>query len=81
MVMGLIEQYREELEDEFGKFTTVPIPDTMRVLLIPEVAESKFEGFVCYLSDPHADARLIVDDYVPEMNDGRPAEEVPNQVD
>lgn len=65
-VLALIESFTTELEDEFGKFTTLNVQDSQRVILVPEQAEDRNQWFVCYLSDPHADARLVVDDYVPE---------------
>lgn len=66
-VLQLIDRFQAHLEDEFGKFTTNPVPDSQRVILVPEEATHPEEWMVCYLSDPSADARLVVDDYVPDV--------------
>lgn len=61
-IEGEIERYRGELEDELGNFRLERLP-TGRVLLVPDVELPH----VCYMSDNGPDARLCVDDYVPEL--------------
>lgn len=54
-----------EIEEELdGPFLLEDLP-TGRVLVYHE--GSREEGLVCYMSDRHPDARLILDDYVPEI--------------
>lgn len=76
LVRNAIENEREELTDEFGNFQLMDLP-TGRVLLMPEGAPEPNEWFCCYLHDASADARLLVDDYVPELEDSSDPEEVP----
>lgn len=66
----------EELEDEFGNYSLMDLP-TGRVLLMPAGEPDPNGWFVCYLSDPTANARLLVDDYVPELEDTHDTEEIP----
>lgn len=61
--------YREELEDEFGDFTIEEIPNHHEIRLIPEGPRGQQSSQRCYLSDWHADARLIIDDYWPTAED------------
>lgn len=61
--LGLINTYKPELEDEFGEFTTQKLPSG-RILL----RSHDGEPFIAYLSDFHADARLVIDDYIPELD-------------
>ena len=68
LVRAAIEDSREELEDEFGNFQLMVLP-TGRVLLMPEGQPNEEDWFCCYLHDASADARLLVDDYVPELSD------------
>lgn len=67
IVRHMIDVHQEALEDEFGKFTLVNAEDPEKVLLIPEEADSREGWMACYRSDKSADARLLVDDYVPEL--------------
>lgn len=76
LVLKEIEANRDELQDEFGNFTTMDLP-TGRVLLIPEATPDEDDWFVCYLHDASADARLVVDDYVPELADSSDPEMIP----
>lgn len=76
LVRAAIEESREELEDEFGNFQLMDLP-TGRVLLMPEGMPDEVDWLVCYLHDSSADARLLVDDYVPELSDDSDPQEVP----
>lgn len=76
LVKHQIEENREELADEFGNFQTLDLP-TGRILLMPEGTTEQAEWFCCYLHDASADARLVVDDYVPELEDNSDPEEIP----
>lgn len=53
---------KAEIEWAFAPFKTQDLP-TGRVLLIPE----GHDPYVCYMSDESNSARLIIDDYVPEL--------------
>lgn len=67
IVRRLIEVHREALEEEFGTFTLVDSPTFNRVVLIPDNATDREGWAVCYRSDSTVDARLLIDDYVPEV--------------
>jgi hypothetical protein len=68
IVVHQIEEMKAELQEEFGNFTT-EVMITGRVLLMPEGTSDENDWFCCYLSDPSADGRLVVDDYCPELWD------------
>lgn len=59
-----IKKWQGHLEDVFGKFRQERLP-TGRVLLVSD----NEVPHVCYMSDESSDARLCVDDYVPELGD------------
>lgn len=59
-----LDRETEAIEDELGPFITEELP-TGRILILPvrEVAH------VAYMSDDGPDARLVIDDYCPEIGD------------
>lgn len=59
-----LDSAREALEDEWGPYITEDLP-TGRILVLP-VEELPH---VAYMSDDSPDARLILDDFVPEIGD------------
>ena len=65
-VVADINTYESELEDEFGNFTIEEIPNSPEVKLIPEGFGPAHRA---YMSDHHADARLVIDDYWPTDED------------
>lgn len=68
-VLDQIQADTAALKDEFGEFTTIPVPDSQRVILVPGEAGNSEEWFICYLSHAGADARLVVDDYLPDLTE------------
>jgi hypothetical protein len=60
-----IEHNRKALEDELGTFLQEDLPTPGRVLLRPQ----NELPHVAYMSDGSPDARLVIDDYVPELGD------------
>ena len=65
--LGAILQYQGEIEDELGPNFKLEIMTTNRVLL---TTADEQQQVICYMSDRHADARLVMDDYVPEVQEG-----------
>lgn len=63
--LSQIQMHEEELVDEFGLFSLQILP-TNRVLLTSHTGQQQV---VAYMADPHIDSRLILDDYVPELED------------
>ena len=59
-----LDRSKEAIEDELGPYTTEELL-TGRILILP-VEEVPH---VAYMSDNGPDARLIIDDYVPEIGD------------
>lgn len=68
-VRDAIKAHMEQLEDEFGKFTTIDLPNTVRIILVPEGVTTSDEWQVCYPVPYDERARLVIDDYVPEAAD------------
>lgn len=63
-ILDEIERYRKEVEAELGPFTT-EVLFSGRVLITPQTEVPH----VAYMSHQGADARLVFDDYVPEIGD------------
>lgn len=61
--LALIQQHEEEIIDELGMVDLMILP-TNRVLL---TAQDGVQQVVAYMSDRHVDARLLLDDYIPEL--------------
>lgn len=72
-ILSAIKDYQEELHDECGEFTLSPSmeADHQYEIILTAHGGSQFR---CYMSDHHADARLILDDYIPEVHGGIPVE-------
>lgn len=62
--LGSIREFEEEIIDELGVVEVTLLPSN-RVLL---TSENGFQQVVAYMSDPNADARLVLDDYIPELD-------------
>lgn len=60
-----LDKSKEALEDEWGPYITEELP-TGRILVLPSGGEVPH---VAYMSDDSPDARLVLDDYVPEIGD------------
>lgn len=60
-----IEKWRWEITEEIGPFRT-EVLQTGRILIQPDDLEVPH---VAYMSDNSPDARLCLDDYVPEIGD------------
>lgn len=65
-VKSEIKHWKEALNEEFGDFQT-QVMVTGRVLLIPEGEPNENGWLCCYMSDETPFARLVIDDYVPEL--------------
>lgn len=63
--LAQIQMHEEEILDEFGAVTLQILP-TNRVLV---TSHNGFQQVVAYMADPHIDSRLILDDYVAELED------------
>jgi hypothetical protein len=61
-VMAALERDREAVVSELGEFTTEVLP-TGRILVLPQ----EEVPHVAYMSDDGPEARLVLDDYVPEL--------------
>lgn len=59
-----IKDYEDQIEDEFDPPIKITILETGRVLL-----ENETQAVVCYMSGRHADDRLVIDDYAPELKE------------
>lgn len=67
VTLGAIRQYQGEIEDELGSSPKIEILTTNRVLLTTANGQQQL---VLYMSDKHADARLVMDEYAPELQEG-----------
>jgi hypothetical protein len=76
IVLQQIDYYKEGLTEEFGDFQTQVMP-TGRVLLMPEGEPNQESWMCCYLSDETTNARLVIDDYVPELSSPEDYDPVP----
>ena len=81
-ILGNLVTYEEELNSEFGDtWKLSPNPDKDHpweiILTVGGGSPEDETGwqFRCYMSDHHADARLVIDDYVPEFSGGIPIED------
>jgi hypothetical protein len=64
-IRGELETWREATEAAVGKFRTEVLP-TGRILVVPtEILDEP--PHVAYMSDDGPEARLVIDDYVPEL--------------
>ena len=62
--LGQIQLHEDEIIDELGVVEVTILP-TNRVLL---TSRSGYQQVVAYMADPHADGRLVLDDYIPELS-------------
>lgn len=77
-VLNEIQHWKEALTEEFGNYQTQVMP-TGRVLLMPEGEPDPNGWLCCYLSDVTPFARLVIDDYCPELADDVDPTPIPSE--
>lgn len=58
-----LERYEEEVASDIGQPWTVTLLPTNRILIKGAAGRM----LVCYLADQDPEARLVIDDYIPEL--------------